>query len=78
MLGKSAAIGSLRPGKEADLIVIDIASMLPYPPKQNAMPALTAEDVIALCIYRGSPQANLETYVRGRPVYQAPNLQNLP
>lgn len=78
VLGKSAAIGTLHAGKEADVIVMDIASMLPYPPNRNAMPALTAEDVIALCIYRGGPDANLETYVRGRRVYQAPNLQNLP
>lgn len=78
VLGKSAAIGTLHAGKEADLIVMDIASMLPYPQNRNWMPSLTAEDVIALCIYRGGPDANLETYVRGRRIYQAPNLQNLP
>jgi len=35
---------------------------------------LAAEDVVALCIYRGGPQANLETYVRGKCIYQAPGL----
>src|SRR5579864_2307977 len=78
VLGKSAAIGTFHAGKEADLIVMDIASMLPYPQNRNWTPSLTAEDVIALCIYRGGPDANLETYVRGRRIHQAPNLQNLP
>jgi len=34
------------------------------------------EDVVALCIYRGGPHANLETYVRGKCIYQAPSLAN--
>ena len=77
VLGKSAAIGTLHAGKEADLIVMDIASLLPYPQNRSATP-LTPEDIVSLCIYRSGPESNLETYVRGRRVYQAPNLQNLP
>ena len=34
---------------------------------------LTPEDILALCIYRGGPHANLETYVRGKCVYRAPD-----
>jgi hypothetical protein len=32
---------------------------------------LSTEDILALCIYRGGPHANLETYVRGNCVYRA-------
>ena len=76
-LGKSASIGTLHAGKEADLIVVDITSLLPYPQHRSAMAGLTPEDVVALCIYRGGPDANLETYVRGKCIYQAPNLPNV-
>ena len=76
-LGKSPIIGTLEPGKEADMIVIDIAALLPYPQNRNAMAGLTAEDILALCIYRGGPTANLETYVRGKCIYQAPTLPNI-
>jgi guanine deaminase len=76
-LGKSASVGTLHAGKEADLIVVDINSLLPYPQHRNAMAGLTPEDVVALCIYRGGPDANLETYVRGKCIYQAPNLPNV-
>ena len=72
-VGKAAIIGTLDSGKEADLIVVDLATLMPYP-NHNGLSKLTAEDVVALCIYRGEPQANLETYVRGKCIYQAPNL----
>src|SRR5438552_7860464 len=67
-LGKSSIIGTLDPGKEADLTVVDLAALLPYP-SPDAMAELAPEDVVALCIYRGGPQANLETYVRGKRIY---------
>src|SRR5713226_4384264 len=73
-LGKVCIIGTLDAGKEADLIVVDLAALLPYPQNQQALVELAAEDVVALCIYRGGPQANLETYVRGKCIYQAPGL----
>src|SRR5438132_12445445 len=72
-LGKSSIIGTLDPGKEADLTVVDLAALLPYP-SPDAMAELAPEDVVALCIYRGGPQANLETYVRGKRIYQATSL----
>lgn len=73
-LGKSQHIGTFDPGKEADLIVVDLTALLPYPKDQAALSELSPEDILALCIYRGGPHATLETYVRGRCVYQAPNL----
>jgi guanine deaminase len=71
-LGKSATIGSLDVGKEADIIVVDLAALLPYGKQGRSFDDLTPEDILALCIYRSGPHANLETYVRGKCVYRAP------
>jgi guanine deaminase len=71
-LGKSATIGSLDIGKEADLLVVDLAALLPYGKNGAPFDDLSTEDLLALCIYRGNPQATLETYVRGNCVYRAP------
>jgi guanine deaminase len=73
-LGKTKIIGTLDAGKEADLIVVNLSALLPYPQNQDALAQLPPEDVVALCIYRGGPHANLETYVRGTCIYQAPSL----
>lgn len=70
-LGKSAVIGSLDAGKEADLTVVDLATVLPYGKQGQRFDDLSTEDIVALCIYRGGPHANLETYVRGKCVYRA-------
>lgn len=72
-LGKTKTIGTLDAGKEADLIVVNLSALLPYPQNQDALAQLAPEDVVALCIYRGGPHANLETYVRGTCIYQAPS-----
>jgi len=69
-LGKARAIGTLDVGKEADLLVVDLASMLPYAGERVG--DLSKEDILALCVYRGGPHATLETYVRGRCVYRRP------
>ena len=69
-LGKSRVIGTLDVGKEADLIVVDLPALLPYQ-NSNGLSKLGPEDIVALCIYRGGPQATLETYVRGRCIYRA-------
>ena len=71
-VGKGAIIGSFDIGKEADLTVMDYGSLLPY--RQSAKPVndLNAEDVLSLCIYRGGPEAVLETFVRGVSVHRAP------
>jgi hypothetical protein len=52
----------------------DLASLLPYPKKREALSELSTEDALALCIYRGGPHANLDTHVRDKCIYQAPAL----
>ena len=73
-LGKAAIIGTLDVGKEADLLVVNLSQVLPYRKNHETLRDLSTEDVLALCIYRGGPHATLETYVRGKCVYQAPEL----
>ena len=70
-LGKSAVIGSLDAGKEADLTVVDLTAVLPYGKQGRRFDDLSTEDIVALCIYRAGPHANLATYVRGKCVYRA-------
>jgi guanine deaminase len=65
-LGKGDIIGSLDPGKEADITVMDLAALLPYGGGETKIEDLTPEDMLALCIYRGGPHAVLETFVRGQ------------
>jgi cytosine/adenosine deaminase-related metal-dependent hydrolase len=72
-LGKSAAIGSLDVGKEADMIVVDRAALLPYRRQGKEMNDLTTQDILALCIYRGGPQANLRATCEEKCVYRAPD-----
>lgn len=69
-LGKGDKIGTLDPGKEADFIVVDLSALTPYPKDRQSLNDLSPEDVVALCIYRGGAHANLETYVRGKRVYE--------
>lgn len=71
-LGKEALIGSFDIGKEADVAVLDLASITPYGRKVNPHASLTAEDVITLLVYRGNSSVVVETFVRGRSVYRAP------
>jgi guanine deaminase len=77
-LGKSATIGSLDVGKEADLLVVDLAALFPYGKTGLHLDDLSTEDILALCIYRGGPHATLETYVRGKRVYRAPDSATSP
>lgn len=71
-LGKGALIGSLEIGKEADLTVVDFGALLPYRQSSKLTSNLTAENIVSLCVYRGGPEAVIETFVRGRSVYRAP------
>jgi guanine deaminase len=71
-LGKGGLIGSLDIGKEADAVVLDLAPALPYGTRGNTHADLSAEEVIALLVYRGGPHAVVETFVRGRSVFRAP------
>jgi guanine deaminase len=72
VLGKGRVIGSFDIGKEADLTIMDLGSLLPYRRSSKGTGDLSAEDVVSLCVYRGGPEAVLETFVRGRSVYRAP------
>ncbi len=71
-LGKSASIGSLDVGKEADLLVIDLPTLMPYGKTGDRLDDLSTEDILALCVYRGGSHATVETYVRGECVFRAP------
>jgi guanine deaminase len=71
-LGKEALIGTLDLGKDADLVVLDLAHALPYGVRGNMHSDLSAEEVIALLVYRGGPQTVVETFVRGASVHRAP------
>ena len=75
-LGKSGVIGTLDVGKEADLLIVDLPALLPYGKNGERFDDLSTEDVLALCIYRGKPEATLETYVRGKCVYRAAEIAN--
>lgn len=64
-LGLGGVVGSLEPGKEADLLVLDRTALGPYGDPGELRP----EELITLCVYRGGPLATRATYVRGRAVY---------
>jgi guanine deaminase len=68
-LGKANVIGTLDIGKEADLIIVDLAALMPYPSQRETLGTLSTEDLVALCVYRGGPYAIRETYVRGKCIY---------
>ena len=65
-LNKGHIVGSLDPGKEADLLLLDPAAVVPYGDPGELEP----QELVALCVYRGGPQATLATFVRGRAVYE--------
>lgn len=72
VLGKGRTIGSFEIGKEADLTLMDYGRLLPYRRSPKAKNDLSAEDIVSLCVYRGGPDAVLETFVRGQSVYRSP------
>ncbi len=65
-LGLGKVIGSLEPGKEADLVVLDRADLGAY----GDPGALDAAEAVSLCVYRAGPHATLAAYVRGKAVYE--------
>jgi guanine deaminase len=72
-LGIEAVTGSLDVAKDADFVVIDAARCLPTStPSRNMLSDLNAHDIVSLLVYRGGPHVVVETFVRGRAVYQAP------
>jgi guanine deaminase len=70
-LGKETQIGTLEVGKEADITVMDLGTMLPYRGSATKPEDITPEEILSLCVYRGGPHAVLETFVRGRSVYRS-------
>jgi guanine deaminase len=53
--------------KDAYLTLVDLARI--YPLNDDSALKLSADDVVALCIYRGGPAATVATYARGRCVF---------
>ena len=66
VLGLGEVIGSLDPGKEADLVVLDPARLGPYGDPGELEPG----ELMSLCVYRGNPHATFASFVRGRVVYK--------
>ena len=65
-LGKQDSIGTLDPGKEADLVVLDLNRVLPLGGRFTG--PLEADQILTALVYRGGPQATLATLVRGSKV----------
>ena len=65
VLSKSETIGQLQPGFEADLTLLDLNQILPLNGAYSP-PDLSPDQILTACIYRGSPQATLATFVRGK------------
>lgn len=69
VVGRGATLGILDPGREADVLVLDLNAVLPYGGRFAAETTPpSAEDIVALCVYRGGPAATVEARVRGRVV----------
>lgn len=67
-LHKSARIGTLDEGREADVTVIDLNRVFPL--NGTWTPAdLTAEQILTACVYRAQPTATVAVFVRGRQVH---------
>jgi 5-methylthioadenosine/S-adenosylhomocysteine deaminase len=67
-LGLDRGIGSLEPGKWADLVVIRLDR-----PDRGGGPTAGPPDLVAEAILLARPEDILATFVAGRPVYQAPS-----
>lgn len=73
-IGMDAIIGTLDTGKDADFLILDPAKCLPAAhPTRNMLSDLSAADIISLLVYRGGAHSIVETFVRGKSVYCAPN-----
>jgi guanine deaminase len=71
-LGRDGTVGSLDPGKEADLAVLDLSTIIPTPSPSPLPADTTADDILSLLIHRAGPQSTTATFVAGRQVHPAP------
>jgi guanine deaminase len=72
-LGKEKIIGTIEPGFEADLLVLDATKILPYRGRFiDTAPPRTPEEILALCVYRATPAAVIDVFVRGRHLPASP------
>ncbi len=76
-LGKESEIGTLDPGKSADLVVMDLATVSPAGRSRNPIADLSSEEILSTLIHRGGPHATASTYVCGVPTWIAPPPQLL-
>jgi len=63
-LGKDHLIGSLDPGKEADLLLLDLNRVLPL--RGRFSPPSDANSIASALVYRGTPEATVATFIQGR------------
>ena len=70
-LGRAGDLGSLEPGKQADVLMVDLAEIIP----SAGAVALDADtgpaDLLSLLIHRAGPESTAATFVAGRAVYTA-------
>ncbi|HEY3269532.1 MAG TPA: guanine deaminase [Armatimonadota bacterium] len=66
-LGIAEVAGSLEPGKEADILVADPATVAP---PGVALDEMTAEQILSLCVWRGDERLTRRLYVRGSKVFE--------
>jgi guanine deaminase len=62
-LGKESLIGSLDPGKDADLLLLDLREVLPM--EGRFSPSLDAHALATALVYRAHPTATVATFTRG-------------
>ncbi len=75
VLGMDGLIGSIEPGKEADLIAVDPRLTTPLP--GDAPPLEEADDVMSRLIFRPHPNMVRAAWVRGRLLAGPPGIDSI-